>query len=391
MGGPVPLGYRVVERKLIIDEAEAATVRHIFTRYAVLGSGRALIEELRADGYRTRQRTARDRTVGGVPFQRGSLFALLTNPIYAGQIACKDEVHAGEHQAIVAPALWQAVQQQIAAKRVARHSSNNVRSTSLLAGVLFDPLDRRMTPSHTRKGSKRYRYYVTHASQLREGEPAAYRLPATDIEDAVAHSLGDWLTNARRVRQALATTDATEIAGAIAAATRGAEMMQTSYGRRAVIEGLVDRVRLDDDAIRVSLHRQALAARLEVAISEDADLQLVSAAAKMCQGTATKLVLAEASNRSCIVDDKLVRLLAEARAAQRMVATASEQSIEQIAAASQQCRKRFARLLRLAWLAPSIVADICEGRHPPTLTPRVLLETNLPLSWDSQRAALRFA
>ena len=391
MGGPVPLGYRVDARKLVIDEAQAATVRHIFSRYAALGSGRALIEELRADGYRSRQRVMGERTIGGVPFQRGMLFAMLANPIYAGQIAHQGEVHEGEHQAIIAPELWQAVQQQIEASRVERHSPDNVRHPSMLAGILTDPLGRGMTPSHTRKGGKRYRYYVTHASELREGAPAAHRLPAADMEEAVVQNLCDWLTNARRVRQALAAQDAAIVAAAIAAAERAAQMIQTSYGRRAIVTGLVERVRLDDGAIRVWLHRPALAARLGAAIASEADLQLISVAIKMRQGQATKLVLVDATDRDRSVDDRLVRLLAEARAAHRLLTATSEQSIEQVASANQQCRKRFARLLRLAWLAPTIVADICEGKHPRTLTPRVLLETNLPLDWVAQRELFGFA
>ena len=179
MGGPVPLGYRVHERKLLVEEAEAATVRHIFTRYAALGSGSALIEELRAGGYRTKQRVSGERIVGGVPFTRGMLFALLANPIYIGRIQHKGEVLDGEHAAIVAADLWQEVQDRIASKRVERGTRRNARTISLLAGILTDPLGRRMAPSHAKKGSRRYLYYVTHAAALMHGEPAAYRMPAS--------------------------------------------------------------------------------------------------------------------------------------------------------------------------------------------------------------------
>src|SRR5688500_125821 len=106
MGGVVPLGYKVVGRKLVIEPDEARTVRHIFERYVALGSGQALIEELRADGYRTRERQVGDRTLGGVPFSRGMLFNMLSNPIYIGRIANKGETFEGEHEAIIATELW---------------------------------------------------------------------------------------------------------------------------------------------------------------------------------------------------------------------------------------------------------------------------------------------
>ena len=72
MGGVVPLGYKVEGRKLVIVEEDAAIVRHIFTRYAELGSGRLLVEELRAEGYRTKVRQLKTRTVGGIPFGFGN-------------------------------------------------------------------------------------------------------------------------------------------------------------------------------------------------------------------------------------------------------------------------------------------------------------------------------
>ena len=66
MGGPVPIGYDVVARKLVINEAESRTVCHIFERYAALGSGREVIKELRADGYRTKLRESGGRTTAGI-------------------------------------------------------------------------------------------------------------------------------------------------------------------------------------------------------------------------------------------------------------------------------------------------------------------------------------
>src|SRR3990167_391343 len=82
MGGPVPLGFEVQDRKLVVNDEEAATVRHIFERYAALGAGLALLEELRADGIRTKRRAFKDGSIrGGIPFTRGALFHLLGNRI----------------------------------------------------------------------------------------------------------------------------------------------------------------------------------------------------------------------------------------------------------------------------------------------------------------------
>ena len=107
MGGPVPLGYEVQNRKLIVDEADAAVVRHLFTRYMALGSGQKLLEELREQGYRTKLRKLRSGQVrGGVPFSRGMLFSMLSNRIYFGEMVHKGEAHPGEHEPIVDQELW---------------------------------------------------------------------------------------------------------------------------------------------------------------------------------------------------------------------------------------------------------------------------------------------
>ena len=107
MGGVVPLGYRVVERKLLVDEAEAATVRRIFARYADLGSTAALAAELHEQGVTSKQRSLSDGTsYGGRPFSRGALAHLLQNRVYVGEVTHKGQSYPGEHQAIIVEELW---------------------------------------------------------------------------------------------------------------------------------------------------------------------------------------------------------------------------------------------------------------------------------------------
>ena len=92
MGGTVPLGYDVRDRKLVVNEAEAATVRRIYADYLALGSVRVLEERLGAEG-----------VVGksGRPLGRGALFHMLRNRVYRGEVADKGVVYPGEHAAIV--------------------------------------------------------------------------------------------------------------------------------------------------------------------------------------------------------------------------------------------------------------------------------------------------
>jgi len=157
MGGHVPLGYRVENRRLTVDEQEAATVRLIFERYLALGSLPALQQELREQAIRTRPRQqASGRIIGGVAFTNGPLAHLLRNRVYLGEINHKGHSHPGEHDAIIAPDLFDAVQARLAAN----HHPKRVRlggSGALLRGRLFDDRGHRMTPTHANKRGARYR------------------------------------------------------------------------------------------------------------------------------------------------------------------------------------------------------------------------------------------
>src|SRR5246500_2529615 len=116
MGGTVPLGYDVDDKRLVINQAEATTVRRIFTRYCELGSVRLLKEELDRLGVRSKIRVSKDGVEsGGQAFSRGALYALLRNPIYVGETRHKGVCHPGQHAPIVNRAMWDKVAQLLSA------------------------------------------------------------------------------------------------------------------------------------------------------------------------------------------------------------------------------------------------------------------------------------
>jgi DNA invertase Pin-like site-specific DNA recombinase len=144
MGGSVPLGYDLQDRKLVVNEAEAETVRHIMRRYTELRCGRLLLAELKEKGVLTKQRPER----GGGQFQRGSLFYLLNNRTYLGEVQHRGTFYPGEHERIVGQQLWEAVQTALADSRTSERRRATCKSPSLLVGLVFDELGRRMQPSH---------------------------------------------------------------------------------------------------------------------------------------------------------------------------------------------------------------------------------------------------
>src|SRR5499433_3830518 len=114
MGGLPPLGYDVADRKLLVNNREADTVRHIYRRYAVLGSVAILKDELDRDGIKSKVRIdTYGRRTGGNSLARGALYLMLQNRIYRGEIVHKDKYYPGEHEEIIDAALWDEVQHKL--------------------------------------------------------------------------------------------------------------------------------------------------------------------------------------------------------------------------------------------------------------------------------------
>ncbi|MDB5738887.1 MAG: Site-specific recombinase, partial [Sphingomonas bacterium] len=310
---------------------------------------------------------------------------------YLGENVHKGASQPGEHDAIIEQSLWDAVQQLLQANRVSRKERHNARLPSLLAGLLIDSQDRRMSPSHAVKSGKRYRYYITHASELRDGGPDACRLPASDIETLVVERLRALLTDRSAIAR-LGDLDARASSAAIDTAATTAAKLDTAYGRTSLVGRLVVAVRLGDSEVGITIDRDALRTMLGIeqspAKTNEPPLVITSSAVRVRHGKDVKLVLAVDNDTAAARDPQLLELLAEARDARNAMLAAPDKSIKEIARADGQCRTRMARLVRLSWLAPEIVEAIVEGRHPARLTPRMLLTTDLPIEWRAQKALL---
>jgi site-specific DNA recombinase len=191
-GGRPVLGYDVNRSepspKLVVNSLEAPRVRKIFTLYLQQGSLLPVVKELRRLGWINKAwRSQRGRAYGGRPFDKCSLHALLTNPLYAGRIRHKDATYAGEHEALVDEATWNAVQNRL--RENGRNGGAAVRNrhTALLRGLLHcKACGRAMVHTFTEKRGRCYRYY-TCTRAIKDGfdQCAAPSLPAAEIERVV--------------------------------------------------------------------------------------------------------------------------------------------------------------------------------------------------------------
>src|SRR5947208_8381195 len=206
MGGVPPLGYECHDHKLIVIPAEAEIVRHIFRRYAALGSVRLLQQELDGAGIRSKSWVSSSgRSWGGKPLARGALYLMLKNRIYRGEIVHKDQHYPGEHDPIIDETLWQEVQAKLALNAVERSTGEKTANPSLLAGLLYDGQGHRMTPSHAVKNGMRYRYYISQPliCKSREASPEGLRIAAAEIEALVLSRIGELIADPGRLADTL--------------------------------------------------------------------------------------------------------------------------------------------------------------------------------------------
>jgi site-specific DNA recombinase len=400
VGGVVPLGYRVVDRKLIVDEDEAKSVRLIFDRYLPAGSMLALMRELNERGILTRKRRlSSGKIIGGIPFTKGPLAYLLKNRMYLGEINHGQQSYPGEHSAIVDRDLFEAVQARLAAQATAIGYRRS-RSEALLIGKLFDDRGHRMTPSFAIKHGVRYRYYISRATtEGRRGEAGTItRVPAPDVERAVVEALADPSPNEDADGMA-ATADcsSSEAGSANLCSSRGSTReprdgrgdARAGRGRnsaedRRVIDEMVDIVTVEQSGLAIALNPEAAAkgqsSRVLVPWSKPPTRvrhELIPPA----NGPRDDPRAITSETRS-----NLLKAIAKARAYLDDLVAGRILDIAEIAAREQRSVRAASMLLSLAFLAPHLVKAIVDRRLPRGIGLTRIMD--LPADWAEQHRAL---
>jgi len=327
MGGVPPLGYQAQDRKLIVVDSEAEIVRFIFRRYAELGSVRLLNDELDARNIQSKLRTsASGRILGGKPFARGALYLMLQNRIYRGEIVHREQSYLGEHEPIIDPPLWDAVQAQIASNTAQRNEGGKTRQPSLLAGMLFDRDGNRMTPSHAGKKGRRYRYYVSRSliTKDRTGNSAGLRIPAAEIEQLVSSRVHRWLLDPASIYKSPSAQlpDPSMQQQLVArAAEIGKRWPELPVARkRAVLTALIERIEVRVDQIDIRLRPLRLGALLDGAATSsqsvnDEETEILSVPVRLRRaGREIRMVIDGADPFAAAKPDaRLIKLLLRAR------------------------------------------------------------------------------
>jgi site-specific DNA recombinase len=372
VGGPVPLGYAAVDKRVVVVPAEAEAVRTIFARYLELGSVRALAEDLDRRGIRSKPRRLADgRTIGGSRFGVGALAYLLKNRFYIGEVVYRGEVHRGEHQPILDAALFEAVQGRLAAQAVARRCRLR-GSPALLTGRVFDACGNRMSPTHANKGGARYRYYVSQAVlQKKPRAPASLsRVPAAEFEALVLAALRNHLST-------------------------GGAGQQFPGSDRDLVERHVERVTLGENEIKLRLRKIVEETPHELDADDSASHSSGSSTLSVrtitvpwtspVPDSVKGIVHVPAHNTRIRADRREVLLVAIAKARSWIedLTHGRVASFATIARGEGKVERHIRLLAPLAFLSPRIVSAILDGSAPANLTVIQLIRA-LPYSWAEQ-------
>lgn len=368
----------------------------------------ALKEELDAKGIVSRVRTSKaGRTQGGVPYSRGALYTLLKNRTYRGEIPHKGSWHHGLHEAIVPEALWNQVQTRLELHREERKLGGRAKEASLLAGMVVDGEGRRLTPSHTVKAGKRYRYYLRRRSpsSKRRSDKAsrAHRLcvPAHDLERLVT---AEWkaLLESEDLDLSLAVNDPA-LSQSVRAAAQTMSMRWAEHSlpqQRKVFLAVGMEVRVFVDHVEMAI----LPHRLVALLLDQPTTQLHkdSALPRSCIRSIEAQVIRLYGEKRILESDaptqaearrpmqaSLLKAVAQGRKWHQDLVTGKATSITAIARRAKVSEIHVTRTLQCAWLAPDLVEKLIEGRSSPAFSLASVRKHFSP-NWDEQRSLWKY-
>ena len=259
MGGCVPIGYDVKDRKLVVNEAEAQTVRMIFERFAALGSASTLARALQVERVLNKR---------GKQVDKGFIYKLINNRVYLGEAVHKGTSYPGEHEAIINHDLWDAVHAILRESPRSRGAKNRVGSDALLKGIIFAANGTAMTPTFTRKGERLYHYYVSMdllRNRETPGDTGPARRPAAMVEGAVVAEMRRLIASPEvspRVLEACSQSGERVDERAVIEALRRFDGLWASLfpaEQARIVRLLIDRVTVSAQGLAVDLRNNGIA------------------------------------------------------------------------------------------------------------------------------------
>jgi site-specific DNA recombinase len=375
MGGTTPLGYRAENRQLVVHEADAKLVRHIYRRFLALGNVATLYSEFKAKGIkRSIHTTERGKAVGGRQFGRGTLDHILQNGIYRGIIVYKGETHPGRHRSIVSQDLWDRVQTQLQVQRE-KWQVRAVESPHLLIGRIRDDQGHMMSPTYARnRNGQQYRYYVSRPLLNRSGEKVGSisRVPATSIEAFVATEILGRISasEAKQWSAAIRAERARFLRDLIAGVVVGREEVEivlTLKGLDLVASNAIEHANSD--------YEKSLRIRVPVRL-------------KWWGGAKTITSIDGVTPTHPTPERNIIRVLAYAHRWRALLKSGKASTVRELARSCSDDISDIASYLPLAFLSPRIIHALTDRDRPLAVSLARLVECGRAVSWVDQERLL---
>ena len=315
-------------------------------------------------------------------------------PVWGEPAPWRQNCAPGQHDGIVVREVWESVQESLATNGRERRSPTNTKSGSFLAGKLFDETGDRLVVTAAQKGGKRYRYYTSQRLVRKsEGVRDGWRVPAQQLERAVAKGVTGWLIDPVRLSEALGRLSAGQIEAALGRAAELASRLDAGTAHRSeVLVAIVARVTLCQDRLKIEVSRSVLLERLmdgtapvDGQVGEVVTIDVPIEFQR--RGVEARLVMR--SDPAAEPDEKLVALVERSHRWLDQLTSGEMGSIRQIAQAEGKDESDVSRFLPLAFLEPGIADEITRGDQPSLLTMEWLRAScPLPHCWTAQRQCL---
>jgi site-specific DNA recombinase len=404
-GGRPPLGYDLLDKKLVIIPAEAAIVQYVYKTYLECGNLTAVARDCQAKGFQSKTWIPSTGVLQeGVPLRAATVRGMLMNPIYAGYLSVDGAIHRGIHQAIVSQQIWQRAADLREQQMVLRAKD---APQEILDGLMYDCFGRSMTTNRQRKSGKLHVHYRSNQNAWGRSH-GVKRMTARslDAETLVISAVKNLLCDREKLRSLL--LDQGRYGPELGLSCRKGSIASRrleALGRdqlRSVLHGLIIRIEVSRERFKLVTRASALEDLLHwdsVGLFRPRVESLPRSAAHVieipCAGSIrleryVRLPITARKAQTYRINKRLRELIAEARNVWALIEDNRDLSPIEIAKRNNCSLSHMMRLLRLNYLAPDIVTAIMDGAQPQELTRRRLLDANLPLDWDLQRKMFGF-
>ncbi len=393
-GGRLPIGYNVVNKKLIINQEEAQIVRYVFKRYLEVPSELIIANELNEKGWHPKLRNSANTSS---VFQASNISSIIQNPIYIGKIKFHNELFDGIHQPIIEESLFQKVNKIKQEKYRGRSKLPEYKDDSILKNMIScSCCDSPMHITTIKRGVKRYRYYI---SAVAEKKGHSYcevaQVNAGELENVILKTIKPLFkktdliqTLANETKKINLSCQEREVFDAM---DNFEEVFSglTLSAQREILHLLINKIIVFPHYITIYFKASACAIMPEKMLETlEPGTNMIKVPYSLLKKRG-KTVLLSGQMEKTETDQALIKAIIRAF---QWTKTMEMEGITQKELAKREhinCGY-LGKIMRLTILAPDIIQAILEGKQPTYLTVDTFMRNVIPYRWDEQRIKFKF-